>query len=50
MVCLGRQVWYPADYLIREDLRLFRKVSVRDPWQKSDHYMILGYLRSATLR
>ena len=50
MVRLGREVRYRMDYILGTDRRLFRNVSVRDPSQNSDYYMISGCLHSATLR
>ena len=50
MVREGREVRSRTDYILGTDLRLFWNVSVRDPRHNSDHYMVLGYLRSAPLR
>ena len=38
------------DYILGKDLRLFCNVSIRDTRHKSDHYLVLGCLRSAPLR
>ena len=37
-----------TDYLLGTDRSLFRNVSVRDPRNNNDHYMVVGHLRSAT--
>ena len=37
-------------YILGTDRRLFFNVSVRDPRHNTDHYMVLGYLRSAPKR
>ena len=50
MVCLGREVRSRTDYILGAELYLFRNVFVRNPRHNSDHYFILGCLRSATLR
>ena len=47
---LGRGVRSRADYLLGTDRHLFRNISARDPRYNTDHYTILGCLRSATLR
>ena len=39
----------PTDYIMGTDRRLFGNVAVRDPWHKSDHFMVLGCLPSAPL-
>ena len=36
-----------TEYILGMDRRLFRNVTVRDPWHNSDHYMVLGCLPSA---
>ena len=40
----GQEVWSRTDNILRTDRRLFQDVDVRDPQQKSDHYMVLGCL------
>ena len=50
MVHLGRQVWSETYYILGAELRLFSNMSVWDLRHNSDHYLILGCLRSATLR
>ena len=37
-------------YILGTDRRLFRNVSVRDPRHNTDHYMVLGCLRSVPKR
>ena len=39
-----------TDYLLVTDGSLFRNVAVRDPKNNSDHYMVVGHLRSGTAR
>ena len=50
MVRKGRVVRFRTDYLLGTDRSLFRNVSVRDPRHNTDHYMVVGHLRSATAR
>ena len=50
MVREGRVVRSWTDYLLGTDRSLFRNVSVRDPGYNTDHYMLVGHLRSATAR
>ena len=50
MVSLGREVRYWMDYILGKDRRLFSNVSTWEPRKNSDHYMILGCIRTATLR
>ena len=50
MVYLGRELRYWTYYILAMDFRLFRNLSVRYPRKNSDHYMILGCLRSTALR
>ena len=45
----GREVRFWTDYILGTDLRLFGNVFVWDSWHNSDHYMVLGCLRSASL-
>ena len=57
--CRDRQTWGMlrkvrevrswTDYILGTDRRLFRDVSVRDPWHNSDHYIVLGCLTSPSL-
>ena len=39
-----------TDYILGTDRRLFRNVFAWDPRNNSDHYMVLGCLRSSPLR
>ena len=50
MVCLGRDVRSWAIYILEIDHRLFRSMSILYPRHNSYHYIILGFLRSTTLR
>ena len=50
MTCLGQEVWSRADFLLGTDHGLFWNVSVQEMSHKSDHYIILGCLHTATLR
>ena len=50
MIREGREVRYRTDYIMGAYFRLFGNFSVQDPRHKSDHYMVLGYLHSASLR
>ena len=50
MVWMGREVRSRTDYIMGMDLRIFSKMSVRDPRHNSDYYMIFGCLHIATLR
>ena len=50
MIREGREVRYWTDYIMGTDLCLFWNVSVRDPRNESDHYMVLGCLRSPPLK
>ena len=50
MVSLGREVRYWMDYILGKDRRLFSNVSTWEARKNSDHYMILGCVRTATLR
>ena len=45
----GQVVWSRTDYILGTNRRLFKNVAVRDPRHNSDHYMVLGCLRSAPL-
>ena len=47
MVQEGKVVRSRMDYLLGTDKRLFRNVSVRDPRHNTDHFMVVGCLRSA---
>ena len=40
MVWMGREVRSRTDYIMGMDLRIFSKMSVRDPRHNSDYYMI----------
>ena len=50
MVREGKVVMYRTDYLLGTDRSLFRNVSVRDPRHNTDHFMVVGCLRSALER
>ena len=50
MVREGRVIRSRTDYLLGTDQILFRNVAVRDPRHNSDHYMVVGHLRSETAR
>ena len=50
MVREGRVIRSRTDYLIGTDRSLLRNVAVRDPRHNSDHYMVVGHLRSETAR
>ena len=43
----GKVVRSHTDYILGTDQSLFWNVSVRDPRHNTDHYMVLGCLRSA---
>ena len=45
-----REVRYWTDYILDTDRCIFRNMSVLDSMNNLDHYLILGYLRSTTLR
>ena len=47
MVREGKVVRSRADYILGTDRSLFRNVSVRDPRHNTDHFMVVGCLRSA---
>ena len=46
MVREGKVVRSQADYLLGIDRSLFRNVSVRDPRHNTNHFMVVGCLRS----
>ena len=46
----GRLIRSWSDYLLGNDGSLFRNMAVRDPRHNSDHYMVVGHLRSETAR
>ena len=50
MIQEGGQVRSRTDYILGTDGCLFWNVSVQDPMHNSDHYMVLGCLRSSPLR
>ena len=50
MIRAGKEVKSRTDYILGIDCHLFWNVSVRYPRHNSDHYMVLGCLRSASLR
>ena len=50
MVREGKVVRSWTDDLLGTDRRLFRNVSVRDPRHNTDHFMVVGCLRSAPAR
>ena len=45
-----REVRYWTDHILETDCCLFRNISVRDPRQNLDNYLILGCLQRVTLR
>ena len=49
MVEIVREVRYRTDYIMETDRCIFRNMSVLDPRNNLDHYLILGYLRITTL-
>ena len=49
MIWEGKEVRSRTDYILGTDRCLFWNVSARDPMHNSDHYMVLGCLRSAPL-
>ena len=49
-VRMGKGAWSRTYYTLRKDCHLFRNVSVQEPRHNSDHYFILGFLGSTTLR
>ena len=50
MVRLGREMRSRTDYIFGTYRRIFRNVAIWYPWHNSDHYMVLGCLRSSPLR
>ena len=50
MIRAGREVRSQTYYILGTDHHLFWNVSVQDPIHNSDHYMVLGFLRSSPLR
>ena len=46
MVREGRVIRSRTDYLLGTDRSLFRNVAVQDPRHNSNHYMVVGHLRS----
>ena len=50
MVRLGREMRSRTDYIFGTYCRIFRNVAIWYPWHNSDHYMVLGCLRSSPLR
>ena len=50
MFGLVRELRYRNDYILHTDCCLFRNMSALYPRNNLDHYVILGYLRSTTLR
>ena len=49
MIRERREVRSRTDYILGTDFRLFWNVSVRDPRNNSDHYMVMGCLCSTPL-
>ena len=49
MVRMGREVRSRMDSVLGKYRRLFRNIFVWDIWHNSDHYLVLGCLRSTTL-
>ena len=50
MIREGREVCSRTDYILGTDCHIFGNVSVRDPRHNSDHYMVMGFLHSASLK
>ena len=50
MVREGKVVRSRTDYILGTDRSLFRNVSVQDPRHNTDHFMVVGCLRSAPER
>ena len=50
MIREGREVRSWMDYILGTDHRLFENVSVWDPRNNSDHYLVLGCLHSDSLK
>ena len=50
MVREGKVFWSQTDYLLGTDRSLFRNVYVWDPRHNTDHFMVVGCLRSAPER
>ena len=46
MLRKGREMRSRMDNILGTDRRLFRNVTVRDPWHNSDYYMVLGCMTS----
>ena len=47
---MRRELRSQTDYILGIDCRLFRNVTVQDPYHNSYHYLVLGCLRGAPLR
>ena len=50
MIREGKVVQYRTDYILGTDHRLLWNVSVREQLYNTDHYMVLGCLRSTPER
>ena len=50
MVREGKVVRSRTDYILGTDRSLFRNVSIRDLRHNTDHFMVVGCLRSAPAR
>ena len=50
MVVIVMEVRFRTDYILDTDRCLFRNMSILDPRNNLDNYLILGCLRSTTLR
>ena len=50
MVWEGKVVRYRTDYILGTEQSLFQNVSIRDPQHNTDHFMVVGCLRSAPAR
>ena len=50
MFGVAREVRYQTDYILDTDCCLFRNMFILDPRNNLDHYLILGCLRSTTMR
>ena len=50
MVWAGREVRSRTEYILGTYHRLFWNLYIQDPIHNSDHYLVLGYLCSSSLR
>ena len=49
MLHCSQEVRYWTEYILMKDLRLFQNVTGWDPRPNSDHCLVIGCLRGATL-